>query len=405
MYPTPHPEVLARDWLPPVVLGREREVAEVVRRLDPPRPVAPPPWIVGVVGGPGDGTSAVARRAARDVADRLRQGGVGARPRLLGVRTAGLRGTHGVATALLRHLDEGFDGRGFPVAEILAGLLRRLRREGQPAVLVLDDVRVGGPDLGPVLTALAGPDRFLPEGEYGIPPTWTILAASAGGWAATHGSVADPTMLGPPVAMTPYSDGGLARLVRDRAARALGRPPEEDLVTRVVAGAIADGGGARRAVDLLRRTLVGPSMSRGPDGLSPRSDPGLVEIEPRVVHAIEAAVRNRQARVGDVRRLEEELARAQGARPLPPTTLWRRIVRLEHAGYLAREIRPGGVGGTRSVLRLITPVEEWLTASRRPETRRAAAPWAGPSAPGEAPVPPVGDLLSAPLRPPSGPVE
>ena len=263
MYPTPHPEVLARDWLPPVALGRESEVAEVVRRLDPPWPKAPPPWIVGVVGAAGAGTSTVARRAAREVSDRLRRSGEGVRPRLLWVRTAGLRGTHGVASALLRHLDEGFDGRGFPVTEILAGLLRRLRREGQPAVLILDDVHVGGPDLGPLFRALAAPDRFLPEGDTGIPPTWTVVAGTPEGWASTLGGVDDPSTLGRPVGIAPCSDRGLAVIVRDRAARALGRPASEDLVARVVEESVAEGSSARRAVDLLRRTLVGGGFFHG----------------------------------------------------------------------------------------------------------------------------------------------
>ncbi len=402
MYLTPHPEVLARDWLPPVVLGREREVAEAVRRLDPPHPAAPPPWIVGVVGPPGSGSSSIARRAAREVSDRLRQEGSGTRPRLLWARTAGLRGTHGVAVALLRHLDEGFDGRGFSVTEILAGLLRRLRREEQPVVLVLDDVRVGGPDLGPLLKALGAPDRFLPEGEYGLPPTWTLLAGTPEGWASTLGSADSPGTLGRPVGVAPYSGHGLAVVVRDRAARALGRPPDDELVERIVEESVADGGGARRAVDLLRRELVGGGFRPPMTSVIP-TRPAVVEVELRVVRAIEAAVRNREARVGDVRRHEAELAHAQGAPPLPPTTLWRRIVRLEHAGYVAREIRPGGVGGTRSVLRLLTPVEEWVTTPRRLDTHRADAPWTG-STRTEAGREPLGEApIPGPARPLSGP--
>ncbi|MGC2206066.1 MAG: hypothetical protein WA719_09150, partial [Thermoplasmata archaeon] len=81
MLVTPHPEVLAHDWLPPVVLGREAEVAEIVRRLDAPTPHAPAPWMVAVVGPRGSGTSSVARRAAREVADRVRISGSGVIPR------------------------------------------------------------------------------------------------------------------------------------------------------------------------------------------------------------------------------------------------------------------------------------------------------------------------------------
>jgi hypothetical protein len=400
MHPIAHPEVLARDWLPPIVLGRERELAEVVRRLDPPKPQAPPPWIVGVVGASGSGTSAVARRAARLVVDRLRQARAGVRPRVLAVRTAGVRGSHGVASALLRQLDDGFDGRGFPVAEILAGVMRRVRREDQPVVIVLDDLRVGGPDLRPVLKALASPDRFLPEGEYGMPPTWTILAGTPEGWASVVGSLSDPTIVGRPVGLDVYSDAMLRALADDRASRALGHPAGSAMVDRLVEETVGDGGGARRLIDLLRRQLVGEGSGPGRGGFPERSGPGVVEVETRVVRAIEAAARGREAKVGEVRRCEAALARAQGTKPLPATTLWRRIVRLEHAGYVVRDVRPGGVGGTRSVLRVLTPVDEWVTSARRAETRRGDGPWSARPLPDAGVGAPPGAPTPATARPP-----
>ncbi|MGI0156767.1 MAG: AAA family ATPase, partial [Thermoplasmata archaeon] len=258
----PHAEVLAHDWLPPVVLGREAEVADLVRRLDPPRPRSPPPWMVGVVGPRGSGTSAVARRAAREVADRLRTSGVGVVPRWVAVRVAQHRGTHGVASALLAAIDDGFDGRGFPVAEILAGFLRRLRREERPGVIVLDDVRVGGPDLGPVLRALADPDRFLPEGECGLPPLWAVLAGTREAVHRAELGLDGRARIGPFVTLSSYSPRALRSLVEDRAVRALGRPAPAELTTRSVESAVAEGGGATRAIDLLRRALVGGSTSR-----------------------------------------------------------------------------------------------------------------------------------------------
>ena len=375
MFPTSHPEVLAEDWLPPVVLGREAAVVEVVRRLDPPSPHAAPPWMVAVVGPRGCGTSSVARRAAREVADRLRSSRAGPPPRWVATRTARHRGTHGVATALLRALDDGFDGRGFPVAEILAGFLRRLRREGRPCVLVLDDVRVGGPDLGPILRALGDPDRFLPEGESGIPPLWTVLAGSADAMERVERDLADRWRVGPFVRLAPYDLHTLRSLVADRASRALGRPASPDLVERLVEGAVTDGGGAVRAIDLLRRALIAPASRVGRVGLGNARGARALPIESRVIRAIEEASRGAAARLGEVRRFEAELAREQGVAPLPPTTLWRRIVRLEQAGYVRRDVRPGGVGGTRSLLRLVAPVEEWVIAPDRRETPRESGPW------------------------------
>ncbi|MGA8605126.1 MAG: AAA family ATPase [Thermoplasmata archaeon] len=375
-----HAEVLARDWLPPVVPGRASEVAELVRRLDPPAPHAPPPWIVAVAGVPGSGTSTVARRAAREVADRVRAALGEPFPRVLAVRTPFLRGPHGVATALLQRLDDGFDGRGFPVPEILAGLMRRLRREGRPTVVLLDDVGVGGPDLAPVVRAFAEPDRFLPEGETGLPPLWTLLAGTHEGLQAVERAVDSRTNIGPFVPLAPYAPGTLRTLVADRAERALGHPASSDLVSRIVGRTVEDGGGARRAIELLRREILGVTIREVRDGV-PSTQLRALSVEPWVVRAIGVAAQGRAARLGEVKRLEAELAREHGARPLPTTTLWRRIVRLEQAGYVRREIRPGGSGGTLSVVRILTPVDEWVTMARRPGTRPVVEHWSGPDVP------------------------
>ena len=384
MQTTAHPEVLASDWVPPLAIGRNAEVAEVVRRLDPPRPSAPPPWVVAVAGPPGAGTSTVARIAAREVADRLRAALPGPSPRVLAVRTGTLRGSHGVASALLRRLDDGFDGRGFPVAEILAGFLRRLRREGRPTVLVLDDVGVGGPDLGPLLRAIGNPDRFLPEGEVGLPPLWTILAGSPDALHSVSVAVNARCPFGPFVGLRPYDERLLGSIVHDRVARALGAGVNEGLQRSIVARALEDGGGATRALDLLRRRIVGTPL-RTRDVPGPLRALG-VSVEPHVLRAIEAASGGHSASLGEVRRCEAELARARGGRPLPATTLWRRIVRLERAGYVRREIRPGGIGGTRSIVRILAPVDEWVTTPNRPDSPRDVAPratWGELDPPGE----------------------
>jgi hypothetical protein len=378
MFPVPNPEVLSNDWLAPVPIAREREVQEVVRRLDAPSPVSPPPWIVAVAGAPGSGTSTVARRAAREVVERLRRASDGPPPRVLHVRVSALKGAHGVATALLRLLDDGFDGRGFPVAEILAGVLRRLRREQRPFVVVLDDIAVGGPDLGPALKALSDPDRFLPEGEHGLPLWWTVLAGTSEGLAGTLRALGGV----PPVELTPYPSGTLEAIVRDRAQRALGRPPPAALVSRVVATAVEEGGGSRRAVDLLRRELLGGRGGYGP-GFIPREGDAAIRIEPWVVDAIGKASQGSTARLGEVRRVEAELARRQGAEPLPTTTLWRRIVRLEQAGYVRREIRTGGAGGTRSLVRVLTPIDEWVTVPSSPQIHRGGVGLGEGWAPGQ----------------------
>ena len=164
----------------------------------------------------------------------------------------------------------------------------------------------------------------------------------------------------------------------------MGHTAPPALVERVVARTVEDGGGARRAVDLLRREVLGMTFHEMQDG-TPSARWRGVAVEPSVVRAIGVASQGRAARLGEVKRLEALLARAQGARPLPTTTLWRRIVRLEQAGYVRREIRPGGSGGTLSVVRVLTPVDEWVTTVHRPGSRPDVGPWTAPAAP---PAPP-----------------
>ena len=380
MTTVPHSEVLAHDWLPPVALGRAAEVDELVRRLDPPTPRAPAPWIVGIAGPAGGGTSTIARRAAREVVDRVRAARGEPFPRSLVVRTAFLRGTHGVVTALLQRLDEGFDGRGFPVPEILAGLLRRLRRDGRPVVVLLDDIGVGGPDLAPVLRAFANPDRFLPEGESGLPPIWMILAGTREGLASLDRSLGERFAVGPLVLVDALDLEGIRSIVRDRAERAMGQPAPADLLERIVRRTVEDGGGATRALDLLRRELLGVTYRQVRDGNVLTRLRG-VAIEPWVVRAIGVASHGRAARLGEVKRLEAQLAQASGARPLPTTTLWRRIVRLEQAGYVRREIRTGGSGGTLSIVRVLTPLDEWVTTAHPTGSRPDGGPWTAPGLP------------------------
>jgi len=378
-----HSEVLAHDWLPPTAFGRAREVEELVRRLDPPIPRAPGPWLVAVGGPPGCGASTVARRAAREVVERVRAALGEPFPRTLVLRTPFLRGTHGVATAMVQQLDEGFDGRGFPVPEILAGFLRRLRRDRRPTVVLLDDVAPGGPDLVPVLRAFGDPDRFLPEGESGLPPVWTIVAGTPGALETLRPGLGARASFGPLVRLEPYDLSTLQSIVADRAGRALGHDAPTPVVERIVRRTVEDGGGARRAIDLLRRELLGVSFRDARDGLLP-ARLGGIPIEPWVVRAIGLASRGKAARLAEVRRLEAELAHVAGARSLPTTTLWRRIVRLERAGYVRREIRPGGAGGTLSVLRVLTPIEDWVTTVHRPETRPADEPWSSSGVPAPA---------------------
>jgi AAA ATPase domain len=354
-----YPEVLTSDWLPPTALARQVEVQTLVQMLDPDFPPRGPARVVAVHGPSGSGTSIVARRAARELVDRVRTNHAGPLPLTATVRVRCCRGTLGVASALLQRLDEGFHGRGFPVVEILAGFLRRLRRENRPCIVVLEDIDIAGPSITPVLRALGSPDRFLPEGEGGLPPLWAILAGLSEPVAAINRELPALELKARSIALRPYSREEIYHIVEERARRALGIAPPPELARRVTERTLREGGGARRAIDLLRRELSLPATV-AVSSLGPLREGWFRgNLEPRILCALDRACQGTSASVGTVRAWEARLARESGDRPLAATTFWRRMIRLEQSGVLRREVRAGGNGGTRTTIHLLVPLEEW----------------------------------------------
>jgi hypothetical protein len=371
VYATPHPVVLTPDWLPPVLPDRAQELADLADRLGDPYPSSPPPWVAAVVGPTGSGTSATARLAARRVVEALHREGGRPEPVLVRVRVSSALGTQGVATGLLRGLDGGFEPRGFPVAEILAGFLRRVARERRPAVVVLDDIGPDAPDLSPVVRALLAPARFLPEGEEVAPTLWTVLAGrveAEAAWSRIHRAGVPRTAR---VSLRPLPAAAVRAIVLDRAARALGHPPPAELLDRIVERCEREGRGVPRALDLLRRELLGPSLPRTEP---PPGGAARLSVEPRVFAALERATRGRTATLAEIRAWEVRLASEEGVRPLPATTLWRRMVRLQAAGVIRREVRPGGPGGTRSTIEVVGPVPFYALTATAQTRRDASAP-------------------------------
>jgi DNA polymerase III delta prime subunit len=357
------PEVLAADWLPPVLLGREplRRAAGTALLAALEAEARPPPLLVE--GPPGAGTSSFARAVAHDLAEEYRRRG-GPAGRVVAVRVRWCPGTTGVASALLREFDEGFRGQGFSVAEILAGFLRRAQRDGRPLLIVLDDVSPGAPDLIPLLRAFRAPERFLPEGvERGV-PLHVVLAGPPSAEALRRGWEAEGGRFLGPFRLPAFSPVELRALALDRAQRALGAPPREELLGRVVHTALTEGRGAARVLEILRAELLPPAVEPILSVAGVREIPPLLFLEPRIAEAIAGACASGPASLTALRAWDARLARAAGERPFAPTTLWRRLVRLEQAGIVRRELRAGGPGGSHSTIRLLRPAAHLRRLSR-----------------------------------------
>ncbi|MGI0068111.1 MAG: hypothetical protein ACREB9_06815, partial [Thermoplasmata archaeon] len=318
MAPT-HPEVLAADWIPPLGLAHAAEVEAALASLRATEGPHVTPC-VAVTGPPEAGTSTVARQAIRLYAAQIARSG-GRPPTVLPIRTRGYRGTATLAGALLRQFDEGFQPKGFRTAEILAGLLRRIRRQDRPAIILLDDLDLPTVPLEPILRACAAPDRFLPEGDEGVPRLSVVLAGRTGAIDRVLGPTHPST---PRVPVAPPGAEAIHRIVRDRLERALGRIAPEMIVVRVLSRTRAEGRGLGRALDLLRREVLGPSAVRPGSVYRPLPTADGLLVEDHVRRALEEVARLGGASYCELRRREQYRARAEGVRSLPSTTLWRR---------------------------------------------------------------------------------
>ena len=368
MFHAIHPEVLAPDWLPPVPLGRRGPLASLVRWLGEPVAVRSQAGAAIILGPRGSGTSTLARLAARTWREGSPAPGGPEDVVRASVRLPEVHGAQGAAGELLRALDPEYELRGFPVSELLAGFLRRLRTSHRPAVVVFDDVGAGAPDLSRLVSGLVDPDGFLPEGGEGIPPVAVLLAGAPEALRAL-GHSRLPRQLGThTLRLLPYSETELTAIVRDRAERSLGRPVPAEWIERVVRRAVRDHGSATRAVEVLRRELVGPDVSEvGPVYASSGVGPAIA-IEPPLLSALGQLEEGVPVRIGELRHRTTDLARSTGESPLPATTFWRRIIRLERAGFVRRTVRTGGSGGSLSTVALVRPLGEWPTTTDRSRT-------------------------------------
>lgn len=387
MFALVHPEVLSIDWLPPTLVGRGIALLQAERLLATD-PGGGRTRMLAIEGPKGAGTSVVARRTLRNFRERASRHPDPQELRILSVRVRSGQATSVVAATLLQHFDPEFSHRGFPSMEILAGCLRRIKREGRPAAILLDDLDSGAPFLASFVRALAQPERFLPEGDEGMPPLTVLLAGTATAMNRIRRASGLPAAR---VVLPGYTASELRTIVSERIGRALGRDAPAALVASIVERTMGEGGSASRALDLIRRELIGDAAARAGSVFRPWGVGRQILVEDHLVRAIGLATRAGVPTVAVVRRCERAVAHDLGLAPLPATTFWRRIVRLEEAGYVRREVRTGGPGGTESKVHLLLPVAEWVTIPRARGTPRGCAP----SFSGGREKPVVGPVLSA----------
>jgi hypothetical protein len=235
-------------------------------------------------------------------------------------------------------------------------------------VVVLDDLGPAAPDLSRLVGGLVDPDGFLPEGGDGIPPIAVLLAGSPEGLRAIAKTKLSQILGVHTIRLLPYVEAELTTIVRDRAERSLARSVPAEWVERVVRRAARDRGSATRAIELLRREVLGRDVSELGPVYPTEGNDHEIALERPLLSALDQLEEGVPVRIGELRDRMTNLARTQGEAPLPATTFWRRIIRLERAGVVRRTVRTGGSGGSLSTVLLVRPLGEWPRVTDRSRT-------------------------------------
>lgn len=336
----------------------------------PEDPKVPWPWAEGtqkctwppscvIVHGPrGCGTSTYASSLARLARGRWQARPSRRPPVTLTVDLRIHRSGHQIIGALYHALDPSFDARGCSTEHLTLLFLRRLRTEGRPSVIWFDNMPGRPGDLFRVLRPILSPHDLLPEG-LDDHPGYVVLVSGETDSARELRAGCAPTesvRLGAPDYET------LRASLTRRATAAFQRTPPSGVITKMTDMLAAAGGGYSREGELLR------AAAHNAEGR--RAEVLTVEdvhpLTPDPLHLGDPA-RLDACVLASLRDLEEAsqgvaIARLRGrlhtvcleeGLPVPNASrLWRRVVRLETAGYLHREVRLGGAGGTQTRLHL-----------------------------------------------------
>ena len=347
------------------------------------------PNALAILGPRGAGTSYLARATLEALA-----AGAGApsAPQTLRVDLRGVRGGHPAVQALFRNLDPAFNAQGAATEHLTLLWLRRMRSEGRPFQISLDNLSGSWPTLARFLPALLDPQQILPEGVAGLPP-YTVVVSGEGPappWEDLPGH--------PPVLAVPPWERSELQLLSRKVLAGPGRgAPDPRAVERLVGLLLTEDRGLSSLTEILSRARAaahdaGRTEVRAEDLETPRHVPW----------------RLRQARSFDAFLLDflQEMstgaplplsALTQGLRrrcatlgvPVPSVArLWRRLRRLETLGLVSRAVRVGGPGGTRSLLSLHDPADP-ADPFTPPPRSDPDLPSRGPS-PGR-PFPPPGE--------------
>jgi hypothetical protein len=302
-----------------------------------------PEWKVLAVTGPsGCGTSTVAGRVVRVLSCSPFAGRRDRAVRVLRVDLRKCRTDHQALVELFAHFDAQFTGKGFSAGQLAVLLSRRLRAEGTPFVLWLDNSR-STPSL-PLLWSL-----FDPEEVEWVPGLRVVIS---GCFDPTQSAREGPEIRR--IAVRPPTPAELRARISELCQQSFAWPPAPEVVTLVVERTRARGVGLAAAVELVREAGE-RAEARGASRVE-EGDIGFPHLpdgrrKPLLVDAAILECLRKQGRRLPMsllhRRVTEHLGQ-DGRRPPSASLLRRHVAALEARGMLSREFSLGGDGGSRS---------------------------------------------------------
>ena len=377
----PNPSPLRADLV-------ERALALLGRTPNGGRPNA-----LAILGPRGTGTSHIARASLESLA----AGTVApSSPQTLRVDLRGVRGGHPAIQALFRNLDPAFNAQGAATEHLTLLWLRRMRSEGRPFQIWLDNFSGSWPALARFLPPLLDPRQILPEGVAGL-PRYVVVVSGEGPSRPWEDLPGNP----PALSVPPWERSELEALSRRVLAGPGRKAADPRAVDRLVGLLLTEDRGLSSLSEILSRARAaareaGRTELRAEDLETPHQVPwrlrqarsfdafllGLLKEmstgAPLPLSALTRGLRGRCASLGV---------------PVPSVArLWRRLRRLETLGLVSREIRVGGPGGTRSLLSLHDPADRLAPAPRSDPN----LPTRGPSPDG--PLPPPGESWDGAFR-------
>lgn len=355
---------LTYDYLPERLPGREEEMARLVRIYRALLQGGGPQNVL-LMGDVGTGKTALARRFCQDFKAVAKERGVNIEYTAVNCRR---RSTEGAALLqILTHFDPRFPDRGFSNAEMLENLRKRLERLEAHLIVILDEVDVllkkSGSDLIYHLT------RFNEEAsraKFSV----SIVMVSQMDARDLLDEAAKSTFGLNVIHLESYERGELGQIVPYRGDLAFNKgafpPAAQDAA--VDAAAAAPLGGARYAVDLLRKSGQN-AEDHGRDRITPEdvreaaatetiSDEKLEDLDKHHALTLLAIARTLKksgqpyCTTGEAEERYHVACEEFGEKPRAHTQFWTFLKELDSHGLVRTQRSGKGIVGTTTLISL-----------------------------------------------------